>query len=355
LAFQELLLTLFQQTNLLIMNKKKTITSSRTGVKEIQEPLSYFSVCSGMEAATVAWESLGWECKGLCDFAPFPQKVLKHLYPDVPFYSNMLNLLNDEKFKKTDFDVFVGGTPCQAFSSAGLGKGMDDERSQLAIKYGTILDEKSPKYNVWENVDGVFDKKHKEGLCDIISSFTGVDFRPEQINRGGGVVQGTKRSIAYRVFDSQYFGVPQRRKRVYIVGYRGTDWRVPAAILFDKGCFESPEKKNQRQRDERTKSILGQIRIAGTVTKSYSQTLTDGFGKESTSNYWVDKKGIRRFTEKELLRLQGFPDDYLDFNIDGKKPSYSNVKGIVGNSMTVNVMKWIGNRIQIVEDILNSK
>jgi DNA (cytosine-5)-methyltransferase 1 len=337
------------------MNKKKTIAPSRTNVKETKRPLSYFSVCSGMEAATVAWEPLGWECKGLCDFASFPQKVLKHLYPDVPFYPNMLNLLNDENFKKTDFDVFVGGTPCQAFSSAGLGKGMDDERSQLAIKYGTILDEKSPKYSVWENVDGVFDKKHKEGLCDIISTFTGIDFRPDQISRGGGVVQGTKRSIAYRVFDSQYFGVPQRRKRVYIVGYRGTDWRVPAAILFDEGCFESPEKKNQRQRDERTKSILGEIRIAGTVTKSYSQTLTDGFGKQSTSNFWVDKKGIRKFTEKELLRLQGFPDDYLDFEIDGKKPSYSNVKGIVGNSMTVNVMRWIGERIQLVEDMINSR
>lgn len=317
--------------------------------------MKYFSVCSGMEAATVAWEPLGWECEGLCDFASFPQKVLKHLYPDVPFYSNMLNLLEDEKFKKTNFDVFVGGTPCQAFSSAGLGKGMDDERSQLAIKYGSILDAKSPKYNIWENVDGVFDKKHKEGLCDIISSFTGVDFRPDNINRGGGIVQGTKRSIAYRVFDSQYFGVPQRRKRVYIVGYRGTDWRVPAAILFDKGCFEVSKEKNNISRNDRTKSVLGQIRIAGTVTKSYSQTLTDGFGKESTSNYWVDKKGIRRFTEKELLRLQGFPDDYLDFEIDGKKPSYSNVKGIVGNSMTVNVMRWIGERIQIVDDILNSK
>jgi DNA (cytosine-5)-methyltransferase 1 len=317
--------------------------------------MKYFSVCSGMEAATVAWEPLGWECEGLCDFASFPQKVLKHLYPDVPFYSNMLNLLEDEKFKKTNFDVFVGGTPCQAFSSAGLGKGMDDERSQLAIKYGSILDAKSPKYNIWENVDGVFDKKHKEGLCDIISSFTGVDFRPDNINRGGGIVQGTKRSIAYRVFDSQYFGVPQRRKRVYIVGYRGTDWRVPAAILFDKGCFEVPKEKNNISRNDRTKSVLGQIRIAGTVTKSYSQTLTDGFGKESTSNYWVDKKGIRKFTEKELLRLQGFPDDYLDFEIDGKKPSYSNVKGIVGNSMTVNVMRWIGERIQIVDDILNSK
>lgn len=317
--------------------------------------MKYFSVCSGMEAATVAWEPLGWECEGLCDFASFPQKVLKHLYPDAPFYSNMLNLLNDEKFKKSNFDVFVGGTPCQAFSSAGFGKGMDDERSQLAIEYGRILDEKSPKYNIWENVNGVFNKKHKEGLCDIISSFTGVDFRPDNINRGGGIVQGTKRSIAYRVFDSQYFGVPQRRKRVYIVGYRGTDWRVPAAILFDEGCFKKFEEENRIKRDERTKSVLGQIRIAGTITKSFSKTLTDGFGKISTSNYWVDEGGIRTFTEKELLRLQGFPDDYLDFNINGKRPSYSNVKGIVGNSMTVNVMRWIGERIQTVEDILKSK
>jgi DNA (cytosine-5)-methyltransferase 1 len=267
----------------------------------------------------------------------------------------MLNLLDDEKFKKTDFDVFVGGTPCQAWSNSGLRKGMDDLRAQLAIKYGDILESKSPKYNVWENVDGVFDKEHKEGLCDIISSFTGVDFRPDNINRGGGIVQGTKRSIAYRVFDSQYFGVPQRRKRVYIVGYRGTDWRVPAAILFDEGCFKKFKKETLKERDDRTKSLLGQIRIAGTITKSYSKTLTDGFGKESTSNYWVDEGGIREFTEKELLRLQGFPDDYLDFNIDGKKPSYSNVKGIIGNSMTVNVMRWIGQRIQIVDDILKSQ
>jgi DNA (cytosine-5)-methyltransferase 1 len=317
--------------------------------------LKFFSVCSGMEAASVAWEPLGWECEGLCDFAPFPQKVLKHLYPNVPFYSNMLNLLNDEKFKKTNFDVFVGGTPCQAFSSAGLGKGMDDERSQLAIEYGRILDSKSPKYNIWENVDGVFNKKHKEGICDIISSFTGIDFRPDNINRGGGIVQGTKRSIAYRIFDSQYFGVPQRRKRVYIVGYRGTDWRVPAAILFDEGCFKRFEKEDRISRDERTKSVLGQIRIAGTITKSYSHTLTDGFGKISTSNYWVDDNGIRKFTEKELLRLQGFPDNYLDFEINGKKPTYANVKGIIGNSMTVNVMRWIGERIQTVDDLINSK
>ena len=338
MAFQELFLILFQQTNLLIMNKKKT----------------FASMCSGMEAASVAWEPIGWECVALCDFASFPQKVLTHHYPEIPLFPNMLNLLKDEKFKEINFDVLVGGTPCQPFSDAGLGKGMDDERALIAIEFGNLLDEKRPTYFVWENVVGVFNKKHREGLCDIISNFTGVDFRPQDIHAGGGIIQGTKYSIAYRILDSQYFGVPQRRRRIFIVGYRGNDWRVPAAILFDQGCFESVKETNQKQRDERTKNVLGQIRIAGTVTKSYSQTLTDGFGKDSTSNYWVEKKGIRRFTERELLKLQGFPEDYLDFEIAGKKPSYSNVKGIVGNSMTVNVMNWIGNRIQTVDDLINS-
>ena len=256
--------------------------------------------------------------------------------------------------KKIKFNLLVGGTPCQSFSDAGLNKGMDDIRGRISLEYARILKDKRPRWFIWENVEGVFKSQHKKALCEIISSFTGVDFKPESFDKQG-VVQGEEYSIAYRVLDSQYFGVPQRRKRIYIVGYRGTDWRVPAAILFDEGCFKKFKKETIKERDERTKSILGQIRIAGTITKSYSKTLTDGFGKESTSNYWVDKGGIREFTEKELLRLQGFPDDYLDFNINGKKPSYSNVKGIIGNSMTVNVMRWIGERIQIVEDILNSQ
>lgn len=316
--------------------------------------MNYLSVCSGIEAASVAWSPLHWKCVGLCDFAPFPQKVLTHHYSHIHLFSDITKLNSDENYKKTNFDLLVGGTPCQSFSDAGLGKGMDDIRGRIAFSYGQILKEKRPRWFIWENVEGVFKNKHKKALCEIISSFTGVDFRPESLDKQG-VVQGEEYSIAYRVFDSQYFGVPQRRKRIYIVGYRGKNWKIPFSILFEKGCFESVEEKNRIKRDEYTQNVLGQIKLAGTVTKSYAQTLVDGFGKMSTSNYWVDKHGIRKFTERELERLQGFPDGYLDFEIDGKKPSYSNIKGGIGNSMTVNVMYWIGQRIQFMDDHIQGK
>lgn len=316
--------------------------------------MNYLSVCSGIEAASVAWSPLYWKCVGLCDFAKFPQQVLKHHYSHIPLFSDITKLNSDENYKKIKFDLLVGGTPCQSFSDAGLNKGMDDIRGQIALSYGQILKEKRPKWFIWENVEGVFKNKHKKALCEIISSFTGTDFRPESLDKQG-VVKGEEYSIAYRVFDSQYFGVPQRRKRIYIVGYRGKNWKIPFSVLFEKGCFESVEEKNRIKRNDYTKNILGKIKLAGTVTKSYAQTLVDGFGKMSTSNYWVDRHGIRKFTERELERLQGFPDGYLDFTINGKKPSYSSVKGGIGNSMTVNVMYWIGQRIQFIDDYVEGK
>lgn len=322
--------------------------------KQMKKNFTYFSLCSGMEAATVAWEPLGWECGGLCEFARFPQSVLKHHYPNVPLFENMLTLLQDEKFKKIKTNLIVGGTPCQDFSDAGLNKGMDGLRAQLAIEYGKILEEKRPQWFIWENVEGIFKKQHRKGLCDIISSFTGIEFKPEELDKQG-IIQGEKYSIAYRVLDSQYFGVPQRRKRIYIVGYRGKDWRPPFAVLFEQGCFGEIKNKNQKKRNVNPQNIRGEIKLAGTITKSFAKVSTDGFGKNSTSNYWVDEKGIRYLTEKELLRLQGFPDDYLDFKIRGKKINYSAVKGVVGNSMTVNVMRWIGNRINMVEKVLKKK
>ncbi len=311
--------------------------------------MNYLSVCSGIEAASVAWKPLKWKCVGVCDFATFPQQVLKHHYPNVTLFTDITKLNQNETYKKTKFDLLVGGTPCQSFSDAGLNKGMDDIRGRISIEYGRILKEKRPKWFIWENVEGVFKNKHKKALCEIISSFTGIDFKPKDLNKQG-IVQGEEYSIAYRVFDSQYFGVPQRRKRIYIVGYRGKNWRIPFSVLFEEGCFESVEEKNKIKRYEYTENILGQIKLAGTITKSYASTLVDGFGKVSTSNYWVDVHGIRRFTERELERLQGFPDGYLDFEINGNKPSYSSVKGGLGNSMTVNVMYWIGQRINFIND-----
>lgn len=313
--------------------------------------MKYLSVCSGIEAASVAWTPLKWKCVGLCDFANFPQQVLSHHYPKVNLFTDITKLNQNETYKKTKFDLLVGGTPCQSFSHAGLNKGMDDIRGRITFDYGKILKEKRPRWFIWENVEGVFKSEHKKALCEIISFFTGVNFKPKHLDKQG-IIQGEEYSIAYRVFDSQYFGVPQRRKRIYIVGYRGKNWRIPFSILFEEGCFEELKEKNKIKRDEYTKNLLGEIKLAGTITKSYASTLVDGFGKVSTSNYWVDKHGIRRFTERELERLQGFPDGYLDFEINGKKPSYTNVKGGIGNSMTVNVMYWIGQRIDFMDKYL---
>ena len=316
--------------------------------------MKYLSVCSGIESATVAWEPLGWECVGLCDFASFPQKVLSHHYPNTTLFTDITKLTQHEKYKKIKFDLLVGGTPCKYFSDAGLNKGMDDIRGRISLEYARILKDKRPKWFIWENVEGVFKKQHKKALCEIISSFTGIDFKPESLDKQG-IVQGEEYSIAYRVLDSQYFGVPQRRKRIYIVGYRGKNWKIPFSILFEQGCFESVKEKNKSKRDEYTKNILGEIKLAGTITKSYGQTQTDGMGPVSTSNFWVDDNGIRCFTERELERLQGFPDGYLDFEVDGKKPGYSAVKGALGNSMTVNVMYWIGQRINFIDNYIESK
>jgi len=316
--------------------------------------MKYLSVCSGIESATVAWEPLGWECVGLCDFASFPQKVLSHHYPNTTLFTDITKLTQHEKYKKIKFDLLVGGTPCQSFSDAGLNKGMDDVRGQLSLEYGKILKEKRPRWFIWENVEGVFKGKHRKALCQIISTFTGTNFKAEDLDKQG-VVQGEEYSIAYRVFDSQYFGVPQRRKRIFIVGYRGNNWKVPFSVLFEEGCFESVKEKNRIKRDEYARNVLGEIKLAGTVTKSHASTLVDGFGKVSTSNYWIDNNSIRIFTERELERLQGFPDGYLDFEIGGKKPSYSNVKGAIGNSMTVNVMYWIGQRINFIDNYIKSQ
>ena len=176
--------------------------------------MNYLSVCSGIEAATVAWHSLGWNPVGFSEIEPFPSQVLKHHYPTVP------NLGDMTKFKEweieSNIDVFVGGTPCQSFSVAGLRKGLDDPRGNLMLTYLAIADKFRPRWLVWENVPGV------------LSSNEGKDF--------GTFLGGLGElgyGFAYRILDAQYFGVAQRRKRVFVVGYLG-DWRPAAAVLFER-------------------------------------------------------------------------------------------------------------------------
>jgi DNA (cytosine-5)-methyltransferase 1 len=174
--------------------------------------MNYLSVCSGIEAATVAWHPLGWTPVAFAEIEKFPSAVLAHYYPSVPNWGDMTKF---KDWPDANVDVLVGGTPCQSFSVAGLRKGLDDPRGNLALTYLAIADRYRPRWVVWENVPGV------------LSSGGGRDF--------GAFLGGLGQlgyGFAYRVLDAQYFGVAQRRRRVFVVGYLG-DWRRAAAVLFD--------------------------------------------------------------------------------------------------------------------------
>ena len=175
--------------------------------------MKYLSVCSGIEAASVAWHHMGWEAVGYSEIEKFPSQLLEHHYPNVTNYGDMT------KFKEWNINepvnLLVGGTPCQSFSVAGLRKGLEDPRGNLMLTYLAMADHFKPKWLLWENVPGV------------LSSNGGHDF--------AALLQGMAElgyGVAYRVLDAQHFGVPQRRRRVFVVGCLG-DWRSSAKVLFE--------------------------------------------------------------------------------------------------------------------------
>ena len=177
--------------------------------------MKYLSVCSGIEAATVAWHSLGWQAVGFAEIEKFPAKVLAHHYPSVP---NFGDLTQHDRWplEGGSVDLLVGGTPCQSFSVAGLRRGLDDSRGQLTIEYVRLAQRLRPRWIVWENVPGV------------LSSGGGRDFGSFL-----GALAELGYGVCYRVLDAEYFGVAQRRRRVFVVGYLG-DWRRAAAVLFER-------------------------------------------------------------------------------------------------------------------------
>ena len=175
--------------------------------------MRFLSVCSGIEAASVAWNPLGWEAVAFSEIEPFPCAVLAHHYPSVPNWGDMTKF---QEWPDADVDLLCGGTPCQSFSVAGLRKGLADPRGNLMLTFGAIAAKYRPRWLVWENVPGV------------LSSNGGRDFGAFL-----GMLGQLGYGFAYRVLDAQYFGVPQRRRRVFVVGCLG-DWRRAAAVLFER-------------------------------------------------------------------------------------------------------------------------
>ena len=216
--------------------------------------MNYLSVCSGIEAATIAWHHMGWKPVGFSEIEKFPSQVLAHHYPQVTNFGDMT------KYKEWQINdpigLLVGGTPCQSFSVAGLRKGLEDPRGNLALTYVGILDHFRPKWFIWENVPGV------------LSSGGGRDFGSFL-----GALGELGYGWSYRVLDAQYFGVAQRRRRVFVVGCLG-DWRPTAEVLFESESLRRDIKKGKSKGKDiagYVKSGFGQYRedaIAGTLRAS---------------------------------------------------------------------------------------
>ncbi len=436
--------------------------------------MNYASVCSGVEAASLAWHSLGWNPVWFSEVEPFPCAVLKHRFSNVPNLGDMTKI-EGEKYRGT-VDLLVGGTPCQGFSVAGKQGGLDDPRSALCLKYIDLLKTIQPRWFVWENVPGVFSTNGGNDFARFISEIKNIGY-----------------GVAWRVLDAQYVrtyqfprAVPQRRRRVFVVGYFG-DWRPAAEVLFEpNGVFGNPpprrikgqraaggfetsfnetgfadynsttstgtcrvaggalgggseslicvhgsqdpicntEHANAVNRNQGIENCVcygignGQVNTAVSMTKEVSQTLDimhdkqavlcyenhmqdsrvkacgecspqinakagtgggnlplvqsimtkqqslnigDDIANSLGANDYKEPQGVaynstvRRLTPLECERLMGFPDNWTRIPWGKKEakdcPDSPRYKAC-GNSMCVNVMQWIGARIQRVENII---
>jgi DNA (cytosine-5)-methyltransferase 1 len=386
--------------------------------------MKYLSLFSGIEAATVGWHHLGWQCIGVSEIDPFACEVLKQRLPNTPNLGDITKITKEQlnEIRSNGLDIVVGGSPCQAFSVAGLRKGLEDPRGNLMLQYIRVVATILPTYFIWENVPGV------------LSSNGGRDF--------GTLLQAMEKlgyNMCWRTLDSKNFGVPQRRRRVFLVGSLANN-RHPFEILFESESVQRDNSKSRETRQDNTSKTttsteehdeiillknnrsdgnmyekaqhcftltaamgeggghvpmttyrLASLRTGGNVESNVSPTLTSTMGSGDTlpvTTYIAEKqyaatlcardhKGIatdsfgknfqqlvntktkvRRLTPIECERLQGFPDNWTQIAWKGKEPKdcpISHRYKCLGNSMTTNVMRWIGERIADVPSTISKK
>lgn len=255
--------------------------------------MKYLSLCSGIEAASVAWEQIGFTPAAFSEISPFPSAVLAHRFPHI---KNLGNMLDYEKWTMEPIDIMVGGTPCQAFSVAGKRGSLDDERGNLCLTFCEIADRFDPEWIIWENVPGVLSTKDNAFGC-LLGKLCGHDAPIPHTRIGGGhhtcgVVSGPVRTVAWRTLDAQWFGVPQRRRRVFVIAVRGArNFRCADALLpFGEGV---PGNLETRRKERKNAPHLPGMRPKGSHW--------DG-GSHPT--LYAHKSGIG-LSDQELFRQRG--------------------------------------------------
>ena len=334
--------------------------------------MRYGSVCSGIEAASVAWRPLGWRCAFVSETDSFASEVLKHRLPGVP------NLGDFTKIRKGgydgDIDLLVGGTPCQSFSTGGKRGGIADPRGGLAIEFVRLAERTDAKWVVWENVPAVLAINGGRDFAAFLSELVGWDV---EVPYGGwgnaGIVTNApgRFGVSWRVLDARYTrvsafprAVPQRRRRVILVGCRDRWQSAAEALLGGELCGGDacPSRAaGIRPAADSQECASGECfpidmmniegRTKNLKTKCYDEAGAAMYTLRSSHvNAVCTPCQLRRLIPVESERLMGFPDGWTDIPWKGKAHAPDGFRHkVCGNSMCVNVMRWVGERIAAVE------
>jgi len=335
--------------------------------------MKFGSICSGIEAASLSFGSVGIQPSWFSEISDFPSSVLSHHYPNINNHGDMNNIPNLVLNRDIDApEILCGGTPCQAFSLAGLQEGLTDSRSQLTLKFIEIADAvdkirledgKKKSIILWENVEGVLkDKTNAFGY--FLAGLSGLKV-PIEVKKwsNSGILYGKIRNIAWRVLDAKFFGLPQQRKRLFVIA---TDKNInPELILFEK-CTNAQltnlkNLKNLYSNNTKEETLFSlnkdsqrnNIKLINgekiEVFRNYTDCLYSAYGTKWNGNaaayngslYISQNDRVRRLTPLECERIMGFPDNYT--NIPKSKDT-SRYKAI-GNSWAIPTVTWLAERI----------
>jgi DNA (cytosine-5)-methyltransferase 1 len=312
-------------------------------------PLIYGCVCSGLSAPTLAALKIGWKAKFFSEIEKFPRAVLAHHYPRIPLHGDFTTIQKDTY---GTVDALIGGTPCQDFSVAGKRLGLDAPRGNLALEYGSLARRLDAEWLVFENVPGLLSsgKPKGEDFATFISALTGYEYRPPATGwQNAGIAEGRpdRWGIVWRVLDAQYFGVAQRRRRLFVIGYRG-DWRPAAAVLLEPESMRGDTPPSREKKKDVAPTLAartngggglgtdfdldGGLRLAGTLEAAGGRTggsginpsrlVPHGFGGGNCSGpievaACLTAKGVRQDFEVETFIAHSLRGEGFDASEDG--------------------------------------
>lgn len=347
--------------------------------------MRYLSLFSGIEAASVAWEHLGWQCAGFSEIEKFPCAVLQHHFPDIPNLGDITKITEEQIKSLGRIDLIVGGFPCQDVSVSGKRKGFKDENGHLTRSglFFTAMQivEWARKHNglrfvLFENVKGLFSSNKGADFAAVVNEMVGGTLSAPKKWHTEGCAVGDRGFLEWCLLDAQWFGLAQRRPRVFALADFG-DWSNRPPILLEPKSmsrYTTPSRETLKDNSGSTADGVARCITTGEGFRYDWETCTqndtvlcfnvnarpdemkfdpDISSTLTTSQYAgvLRRNLVRRLTPLECERLQGFPDNWTAIPFQGKPASDGPRYKALGNSMPVTVMDWIGRRVNLVTEL----